>query len=1149
MQARFVPDLFVDTDRKFTTPTDDPELLYVLRRADLYAQLLVSRQYDSVQLDVLAGASAGGLNAVLYGVAQRAGVAVDGLMDVWADSGSAWNLLERRPVATLASILRADYFWDQVTTAIETFYSRQGTTEHVTPEVTVDLSATITDTEYKTMPGSKDPHGHFHFLGTDVPPAENAIATAGVTGFGDPTGRDIPSSAQVAEREQSESEISIRRLAYSARTTSSFPGAFEQARIWSSTTAADGTLATVKDLPGQQPPVDMTFAFSTHRKQTSVTAMPIRVMDGGVLDNIPIDRLTRAVRDRTPRQHSDRIAVYLDPSPDDLPVAQLRPEKSDPPRPGEYRDDRGKQSFLATVANGLFMRGIRESENDETDQLEDLLATSLVARNRAIAYADLLAQRAPDETDAAALSFGYATYRAETDALLVQRSLSNPDLWQLTTDLPTRSWWESIDPAQSRRLNEAFIAAYDPSVAAVTTLATIASGSQALRDASLCALDWMRAIEQRAFGSDRAGVIADADLRADLRRDIHRAAITARQLRDRHIRTLLNVSRPSDGNLPPFDPATVVALWLTIESQVEPERAALWATLRNLRTRLQTRWNKVAELQGHPVIWAFFPESWGVESFAPFATPSGVPDPFDLEQYGKITAAQESGLDSDFGPLVVAQRASVVERWLSLPRGRFGQEAKQRNLPQRLDPGAKLAGSTLGNFGAFFSRAWRNNDWWWGRLDASAGIVDTLALLPASSPVSTGPLRNAAQRLALLQMNVSGDKRRPYPEGVAVPAPPSGATSRLTEPEIAAAATIAARHSAGAHTLAQLRPSYLVSVASRASRLAVRAVRSGQSVPVWIATTLLLPPILIFAPLAFATVRVGFVVTALFALLRFVGDPTATSELHASWGEWILTALAALLVVLGTWSTARIWLRILRLRARSDQLRSVLGARAVRAFLKSLLLLAISGTALGFAIHHDCKGLPVDAVLVYLCLAAAVCSLAASKVAGRLEGASFLASTVVWTILTGLAAFVLFDPQWWIDRVSALPAGLLHAASWLHVPVHEAGLAAAVVFATLTWGWIGGITVDWKRILGLVAWAILSVVVGVAGIGAATFVLWLVATSHGHALVAEPPGFGAGLAAGLAVWFVAGHVGWWLSDVLPTWWLKDIDDPKFARVH
>src|SRR5262245_54147504 len=55
--------LLKDPGRPTATP---PE---VVARARHYARLLIAAQYDAVEFDVLAGASAGGLNAVLYGVA------------------------------------------------------------------------------------------------------------------------------------------------------------------------------------------------------------------------------------------------------------------------------------------------------------------------------------------------------------------------------------------------------------------------------------------------------------------------------------------------------------------------------------------------------------------------------------------------------------------------------------------------------------------------------------------------------------------------------------------------------------------------------------------------------------------------------------------------------------------------------------------------------------------------------------------------------------------------------------------------------------------------------------------------------------------------------------------------------------------------
>ena len=41
---------------------------------------------------------------------------------------------------------------------------------------------------------------------------------------------------------------------------------------------------------------------------------------------------------------------------------------------------------------------------------------------------------------------------------------------------------------------------------------------------------------------------------------------------------------------------------------------------------------------------------------------------------------------------------------------------------QRVMPNMKLAGDDLGHFGAFLKRAWRANDWMWGRLDAASAL-------------------------------------------------------------------------------------------------------------------------------------------------------------------------------------------------------------------------------------------------------------------------------------------------------------------------------------------------------------------------------------------------------------------------------------------
>jgi len=69
----------------------------------------------------------------------------------------------------------------------------------------------------------------------------------------------------------------------------------------------------------------------------------------------------------------------------------------------------------------------------------------------------------------------------------------------------------------------------------------------------------------------------------------------------------------------------------------------------------------------------------------------------------------------------------------------------------------------------------------------------------------------------------------------------------------------------------------------------------------------------------------------------------------------------------------------------------------------------------------------------------------------------------------------------------------------------------------------------------LITWIVAIFVVGVAA-GATVYGISL--TQGGGAV----PGF----VTGLAVWFVASQVGWWIGE-LPFPLAADIDDPKFAK--
>ena len=96
--------------------------------AGFWGGLLDAAGFGSVLVDVMTGASAGGLNGVLYASALRTGRRVDGVRDVWLDEASmarllaadrptglgpvrsAWHRIVGPPAPTRQSILDGDFF-------------------------------------------------------------------------------------------------------------------------------------------------------------------------------------------------------------------------------------------------------------------------------------------------------------------------------------------------------------------------------------------------------------------------------------------------------------------------------------------------------------------------------------------------------------------------------------------------------------------------------------------------------------------------------------------------------------------------------------------------------------------------------------------------------------------------------------------------------------------------------------------------------------------------------------------------------------------------------------------------------------------------------------------------------------------------------
>ena len=684
--------------RYLLTDPADPSGALIRDRARVYAAALEARRYDRIEFDVLAGASAGGLNSVLYGVAQRQGVAVDSVLGVWLDSGDIWKLLRRPGLAGVESALMGDeYFWPRVGHALRTIYGTTGNPDHVTDRIVVDLSATIVDHEDLSKVGPQEQGGHFHFVGdADAPDRElgRAVAARQVAPLPakEPDGWPFRDAG-------GEYDADLARLAYAARSTSSFPGAFEPALIWSPPTTPLET--------GQRPvptdePVNMQFAFHLQRDGVDGSPWPFRIVDGGVTDNVPIDRAFRAVRDMPADRFGNRAILYLEPDPKAI-VRVLEPSGSvQPPAaaaPSRRRKD-GFSNFVRTVRAGLGGRGIRESAEDEIGAIEEYRRQLYLEQGRDEAYAVVAAAAAPG-WDRVAARRAYVRYRSAADWGLLTRVLCNPSLWQLGTDLPNRPRREPVDGEALVALDARLIRKYGELVTSASRddavlREGILEGAQSLVDASRSALGWLRKLEELAFQAQlplRVGPDSDPSLLlpvSEVRANLMEVTANARHARDVDFDALIVAREDRSAGTPP----SVVTAWLKVQSAGVAALASDWATLDRVTATLVAMTKALeADASGDNADglrespWGAVPSAPVFEAadLAPFAATRGIPEPVSTIRFASITGSEAPSPDLQFPQLAIlrqAQVASIVESWLPLGWDEFESAVAKQKIPE-----------------------------------------------------------------------------------------------------------------------------------------------------------------------------------------------------------------------------------------------------------------------------------------------------------------------------------------------------------------------------------------------------------------------------------------------------------------------------------
>ncbi len=366
---------------------------------------LAEAPFSRVTVDVIAGASAGGLNGVMFGAAIRHGFSMADLLDVWRRVAGV-DVLRRRTTPWRSLFDGDARFLDVIDQRLTELV---GATPSHPPRsaAALDLQLTATLVEPVSQPA--------------ISPSDETLRrsrSAARFHFRHDPHATFP-RADLERR-------GLARLAVAARSSASFPFAFEASTVRSTrTTAFD--VGPIPDPVGTDDParrrlVDCRGIFSESRGTADERSLDLHdddfvVADGGILDNIPIARALEAIGRMPATGPTRRVLVYLHPTGPPL-VRSDAPE-----RPRSAHDRRGARALV----KGLIASRLEGESIDEDLELLEAANRNLRLRRQARLAA---AGRSDDPADLLAearVGIGsYREQRAVVDADEVRALLHDP---------------------------------------------------------------------------------------------------------------------------------------------------------------------------------------------------------------------------------------------------------------------------------------------------------------------------------------------------------------------------------------------------------------------------------------------------------------------------------------------------------------------------------------------------------------------------------------------------------------------------------------------------------------------------------------------------------------------------------------------------
>ncbi len=687
----------------------------------VYAELLAEIEAQGalrvrVLADIIAGASAGGINGIFLGQAIATGQSLDPLTDLWLSAADVEALIDTAsaPQSRFSKVWALPLAWVAAGRSAEKVEALDETTRD---EVRAKLSHFIRSRWFEPpFGGASFVHrllDAFDAMAAStrgprlLPPGQPLDLFVTVTDFtGHPERLQLNSPPEVVETEHRlvfdfsddghgvDSLAPLAELTFAARATSSFPGAFPPFTV----AELDGVL---KDRGIAWPERSAFLARALPRQSAAGSAETAVLIDGSVLANAPFRPALDALKERPARRQIDRRFIYIDPSPGvklTLNRGQGTPgffqtiigAISDIPRQQPIRDN--LEAIAERSARIDRMRGIVVAIRPQVEaEVESLFGHTLFL-NRPTPARLVVWRRRSQKAAIASAGFGYAAYghlkRSNVvDALAALLHQGKDDhaphhLARIRTAIET-----AVKASGADQLGPSFPGGAHP--AAIDFLRRFDIGFRIRR---------LRLMARR-LADIEAGV--DEGELAPMREAIYESL--APYLDARRADTLGDLGADAGvGDIAP--------LLDTLASRLDLHALDAAADI-----RLAKGFAALAKPTRRTLLLAYL-------GFPYFDTAT-------------LPLLQGEGLD-EFDPIKVDRIAP--DDAVSIRPG--GVEAT-------------LKGIQFNSFGAFFSRAYRENDYLWGRLHGAERMIDiTVSTLPSSvrmKPGRVAAIKRAAFRAIL----------------------------------------------------------------------------------------------------------------------------------------------------------------------------------------------------------------------------------------------------------------------------------------------------------------------------------------------------------------------------------------------------------------